>query len=337
MKKLMQIQNLDMVFNKRGKIGKKERLFHVLKNINFEIYEGEILAVVGESGCGKTTLGKIITGLLKPTKGEILFEGKRTYGFMGVNAETKKLSKKVQFVQQDSYAALNPVRTIYQSLRAPIKTHNKKMSEEDINNKIETLMGYVGLLPASQFLNKFPHQLSGGQRQRVLMARALSLDPKLIIADEPVSMIDVSLRLSILKLMTSLNKTLNVTFVYITHDLATARYIAASGRLMVMYLGEIMEIGKLETILNNPKHPYTQALLSAVPVPDPDIANIEKEIPIKSMDMISLEHRKDCCSFFHRCIYATEKCSKELPIVENIDGVEIRCSNIKEVPKWEIS
>ena len=228
----------------------------------------------------------------------------------------------MQFIQQDSYAALNPVRTIYQSLYAPIRMHNPKWSKKQIDTKIDELMTLIGLQPAAQFLSKYPHQLSGGQRQRILMARAISLDPKLIVADEPVSMIDVSLRLSLLNLMSELNERLGIAFVYITHDLSTARYIARRGRLAVMYLGEIMEEGAMDVVLSHPRHPYTRALLKAVPVPDPDARSDEK-LPLKSMELSGIEDRGEGCPFAPRCPYMTEQCERPVDYVVT-EGVRIK-------------
>lgn len=332
MSKVIELKKIGMSFSKKGKLFKAESKIDVLKDINLDIEEGEIVAVVGESGCGKTTIGKIITGLLKPTQGEILFNGKNLYKF-----DLRKFTQtreQVQFVQQDSYAALNPVRTIYQSLAAPILHHNKKISSRDLINRINELMEMVGLTPPEQFLVKFPHMLSGGQRQRILMARAISLNPKLIVADEPVSMIDVSMRLSILNLMSELNRKMNISFIYITHDLATARYFASNGRICVMYLGEIVEVGTVDKLLSNPRHPYTQALLTAVPVPDPVVAKKAKEIPVKSMDITNLENRPDGCSFYDRCPYASEQCHQNIPYVD-VDGVKVKCCKLDEVPKWK--
>lgn len=325
-----------MVFSKRGSLVRGERFFHVLKNINLDVQPGEIVALIGESGCGKTTIGRIITGLQKPTSGVLKYEGKNIYSLIKVGKEFDSYRRYVQFIQQDSYAALNPVRTIRQSLEAPIRTHYRKLDNQGVSNKIEHLLDLVGLTPADQFLTKYPHQLSGGQRQRILMARALSLEPKLIVADEPVSMIDVSLRLSILKLMSELNQTLGVVFVYITHDLATARYIAHGNRIVVMYLGEIMEEGDAEHIISNPLHPYTQALISAIPVPDPDYANMDLEIPIKSMDMQSLEKRGIGCPFYSRCLYASEACLSEVPYVVR-DGRRVKCIHLDKVPIYKRS
>lgn len=332
MKKVIELKNLNMSFDKKGKFLQKEKKIHVLRDIDLDIYEGEIVAVVGESGCGKTTIGKIITGILRPTKGEVLVDGEDIYKFDIKNFF--KVREKVQFIQQDSYAALNPVKTIRSSLSAPIKHHYKGISSEETEKKMNELLMKVGLNPPEQFLTKYPHMCSGGQRQRILMARAMSLEPSLIVADEPVSMIDVSMRLSILNLMSEFNRNEGISFVYITHDLATARYIAQNGRIVVMYLGEIVEEGAIEEVLKDPRHPYTQALIAAVPTPDPKIAKKERKIPIKSMDLGSLENRKEGCVFFDRCPYASEECKKKVEYAY-IGKRRVKCSKLNEVPKWE--
>ncbi len=332
MSNLIEIKNLDMSFEKKAGFLGGTKVIEVLRDVNLQIEKGEIVAVVGESGCGKTTIGKIITGLLKPTKGEVLFEGKNLYGFnLAGFTKTREL---VQFVQQDSYAALNPVKTIYQSMLAPIQHHYKHISDIEAEKRIKDIFATVGLTPAELYLQKYPHMLSGGQRQRVLMARAISLEPKLIVADEPVSMIDVSMRLSILNLMCELNEKLGISFVYITHDLATAKYIAKNGRIAVMYLGEIVEYGKVDVVLKNPRHPYTQALLSAVPIPDPKIAKNEKPIPIKSMEVTSLENRPVGCVFYDRCPYATDRCKNKAEYTTFDDGTRVKCHKLREIPQW---
>ena len=330
MKKVVELKNINMSFAKKGKFLRREKQIHVLRDINLDIYEGEIVAVVGESGCGKTTIGKIITGILKPSSGEMLVEGENIYKF-----DIKRFfnaREKVQFVQQDSYAALNPVKTIAASLSAPIKHHYKRLSLEERNKMIDDLLIKVGLNPPQQFLDKYPHMCSGGQRQRILMARAISLQPSLIVADEPVSMIDVSMRLSILNLMSSLNKSEHISFVYITHDLATARYIAQNGRIVVMYLGEIVEEGKIDDVISHPLHPYTKALIAAVPTPDPKISKQETEIPIKSMDLGSLENRTEGCVFFDRCPFASEECRKKVEY-QMINNIKVKCVKAKELDK----
>jgi len=325
-KVLMSLRDVNMVFKKPGSL-LADRNIHVLKNISLDVYEGEILAVVGESGCGKTTLGKIITGLYRPTSGSIVFAGQ---DLMKLFAKSLSSFNAVQFIQQDSYAALNPVRTIYQSLYAPIKNYHRDWNRFQIDAKIEELMKVISLYPSEQYLNKYPHQLSGGQRQRILMARAISLDPKLIVADEPVSMIDVSLRLSLLNLMKSLKDLYHMSFVYISHDLATTRYIAENGRVAVMYLGEIVELGKISDIIKNPRHPYTRALIQAVPIPDPHFKGSET-LPLKSMNLGTLENRGEGCPFYERCLYADEKCLSKVPYVQTETSLSM-CCHLGKIP-----
>ena len=321
---LIRLENVNLTFDKKTALFDKGRRVHVLKDVNLTVYKGEIIAVVGESGCGKTSLGRVITGITRPSSGKIFFEGKST---VGVFDKDIRSFRKVQFIQQDSYAALNPVNTIYQSLYAPIKTHHRDWKKPQIDQRIEYLMDLIGLTPTAQYLSKYPHQLSGGQRQRILMARALSLDPELIVADEPVSMIDVSLRLSLLNLMSSLNQRLGVSFLYITHDLSTARFIARNGRMCVMYLGEIVEEGDLEQVLSHPRHPYTQALIKAVPSPDP-LANTDEPLPLKSFELTDIERRPAGCAFAPRCLYADRQCEEEVEC-RNIDGVTVKCCKVK--------
>ncbi len=329
---LLELKDINMYFSKTKGLFSKEKRLHVLKNVNLDLQYGEILAIVGESGCGKTTIGRIITGLLRPTSGDLIFENKTVFNLFRTGDNNYR--KSVQFIQQDSYAALNPVKTIKQSLSAPIQAHNKKLSKVEVLEIVKKLLEDVGLIPASQFVNKYPHQMSGGQRQRVLMARALTQNPKVIVADEPVSMIDVSLRLSILNLMTKLNKERNISFVYITHDLGTARYIASRGRIAVMYLGEIVELGKVNDIIDDPKHPYTQALLSAVPIPDPVLARQVKAIKIRSMELMDLGYRKTGCSFYDRCPYRTEECkSGDIPYSTH-KNQQVKCINMKSIPEF---
>ena len=323
---LLRLEKINMIFKKPGSV-LMDRNIHVLKDIDLCVYPGEIIALVGESGCGKTTLGKIITGLYRPTSGDVYFDGTKVSGVF-----SKKLASynQVQFIQQDSYAALNPVRTIYQSLYAPIKTHNRKWSRKQIDEKIEELMELIGLQPSSQFLTKYPHQLSGGQRQRILMARAISLDPKLIVADEPVSMIDVSLRLSLLNLMKELNEKLNMSFVYISHDLSTTRYIARNGRVCVMYLGQIVEVGNIGDVVSCPRHPYTRALIQAVPIPDPEFRGND-ELPLKSMQLGTLEDRGEGCAFYERCLYSREECKQKISYTAT-ETAQVLCGNLEAVP-----
>ena len=327
--KILDIKNLNMIFTSRGLQGIEK--VHVLKNIDLDLEEGKIMALVGESGCGKTTLGKIITGLYEKTDGKVLF--------MGNDIDSCSLEKKneyrrsVQFIQQDSYAALNPVKTIYESLYAPLKANNKKMSREEIDKLVTHYIELVGLIPAEQFLYKYPHQLSGGQRQRILIARVLSLKPKLIVADEPISMIDVSLRLSILNLISSLNKEYGLSVVYITHDLSTVKYVVGNGNIAVMYLGEIVEYGRADEVISKPKHPYTQALISSVPIPNPTIQRNKPAVLIKSMEVPDIRKRSDGCGFCDRCYYADEECKYWKLQNTNTTEHVVRCKNIVKVPE----
>ena len=218
-------------------------------------------------------------------------------------------------------------------MSAAVEAGQKKITLKEKETKIFSLLESVGLTPPELYLYKYPHQLSGGQRQRILMARALALNPKIIVADEPVSMIDVSLRISILNLMLQLNREKGISFVYVTHDLSTAKYIANEGRIVVMYLGEIMEESKLNVLLDAPKHPYTQALISAVPIPDPKIARLDKPIPIKNMDLMSLEKRKEGCPFMDRCLYAEERCKQQI-VPQQKDGSLVKCV-LEASPQWD--
>ncbi|MGI6735683.1 MAG: ABC transporter ATP-binding protein [Bacilli bacterium] len=327
---ILKIKNLNMVFTSKSIHGTEK--VHVLKDVDMSVNEGEIVALVGESGCGKTTLGKIIAGLYEPTSGEVVFMGNDLKKIK--KKEKKQYRKAVQFVQQDSYAALNPVRTIYQSMYAPLKANNKNLPKSAITKLVNHYIELVGLTPAEQFIRKYPHQLSGGQRQRILIARVLSLNPKLIIADEPISMIDVSLRLSILNLIASLNEEFNLSVIYITHDLSTVRYVVKRGRLFVMYLGQIVESGPCEDVLLSPLHPYTQALISSVPIPDPNIERKKPPVLIKSMEIPDIRDRVEGCSFSNRCYYADDECPFwQLKNTNTKDHV-VHCKNITKVKKF---
>jgi oligopeptide/dipeptide ABC transporter ATP-binding protein len=328
---ILELNKVNMVFSTSGIKGTEH--VHVLKNIDFKVEEGEIVALVGESGCGKTTLGKIIAGLYEKTSGKVCYLGS---DLDHCDSEKKKEYRhSVQFIQQDSYAALNPVNTIYKSLYAPIHANNKKMKKDEVDALIRYYVELVGLIPAEQFINKYPHQLSGGQRQRILIARVLSLKPKLIVADEPISMIDVSLRLSILNLIASLNKKFNLSVVYITHDLSTVRYVVGNGKIAVMYLGEIIECGRAQDVIEHPKHPYTQALISSVPVPDPVIQRNKPKPLIKSMEVPDIRLRNSGCSFCDRCFYADQDCPT-WPLSNTFTEEHIvQCKNIEKVKDFD--
>jgi oligopeptide/dipeptide ABC transporter ATP-binding protein len=292
------------------------KILSAASDVNLEISDGEIVTVVGESGCGKSTIGKICLGVQKPSSGAVFFKGKYIWD-RDFNWD-KEHRLMVQVVHQDSYASLNPVKTISQILSEPFLYHKLVGSTREAEEKVIQILNDVGLTPADYFANKYPFQLSGGQRQRVSIARATILNPKLIITDEPVSGVDASLRLSILDLMRNLNKEKGIAFLYITHDLATARYFGKGGKIIVMYLGNIVEHGEVGSVIDNPRHPYLQALLSALPAPDPRKARIKKQLPLKSLDMPDPTDPPAGCPFNPRCPYAELRCIEEKPELKGI-------------------
>ncbi|GHU77355.1 ABC transporter ATP-binding protein [Clostridia bacterium] len=329
---LLSLENIEMIFYKKtGGFGKPKPI-RVLENISLDIHNGEVLALVGESGGGKTTIGNIIAGLLKPTGGIIRFDGKNINDLS--RKDKKEYRRSIQIVQQDSYSALNPARTIFQSLSAPVLKKRIVKNSKDAYQFIRELLELVELKPFDQFVDKYPHQLSGGQRQRVLLARALSLKPQLIVADEPVSMIDVSLRISILNLMSKLNRESGIAFLYVTHDLATARYISRTGNIGVLYLGELVELGAVHAVIEHPRHPYLQALLAAVPVPDPWLAKKRRKVMLRDVEVPSIMSPPSGCRFHPRCIHANERCANTSPELRTLDGRQVACHRAEEIPEF---
>jgi peptide/nickel transport system ATP-binding protein len=259
----------------------------------------EILCIVGESGCGKTTAGRLLAGLLRPTAGELFFEGTDVWTKKG--EDLRRFRKAVQLVHQDPYASLNPTRTVSQVLTAPLLHHKRASGTRAAVAAATELLERVGLTPANDFLAKYPHQLSGGQRQRVSIARALTVEPRVIVADEAVSMVDVSIRISILNLLLSLRHEFGVTIVLITHDLAVARYFAREGRIAVMYLGRVVELGPSEALVSDPAHPYAEALISAIPEADPTTTRTKERLVLRSAEVPSLLELPPGCAFHPRC------------------------------------
>ncbi len=332
MEPIIKVENMSIYFSAGGDKNKK---VGALVDVSLDVMPGEIVAVVGESGCGKTTLGKAIVGIHKPTSGKILYNGKDIHKMGKTNFENYRTA--VQMVHQDSYAALNPMKIIFKSLYQPMARHKIIKNRKEGIEELARIFELVGLTPVEHFLFKYPHQLSGGQRQRVLLARALSLRPKVIVADEPVSMVDVSLRISLLDLMSKMNKEMGIAFMYITHDLATARYIANNGRMVVTYLGKIVEEGDLTEVVNKPRHPYLQALLSAVPIPDPKFSRNMPELPLRSLNMPSAISPPDGCRFHPRCIYCTDVCEKNSPELREYKDQQVACHNAEGVKEWDWS
>lgn len=331
---VVELRNVDMTFtSSHGLFSEKTRV-QALNGIDLSIYPGEVVALVGESGGGKSTVGNIISGILAPTAGQLFFEG----------TDVAKMNKKqyneyrwqVQIVQQDAYAALNPAHTIFHAISAPLMQRKIVKSRKQAQQKVRELLEMVELRPVEQFINKYPHQLSGGQRQRILLARAISLKPKLIIADEPVSMIDVSLRVSALNLMNQLNRETGISFLYITHDLATARYIGRNGRIAVMYLGQIVEMGSAMKVVAEPKHPYLQTLISVVPIPNPRVARNRKRIELKDVEIPNAANPPAGCRFHTRCPYAEKLCGQRQPDAREYDGRIVRCHLAERIPSWSL-
>lgn len=306
---LIKVQNLKKWFDLSSSfvesiLSREQRYVKAVDGITFDIKKGEIFGLVGESGCGKTTTGRLIMGATKPTQGQVLFDGV-DLTTIKEREEVKKLALKRQMIFQDPYEYLSPWLTVKDTLAEPLRIHGLVNDTDEELEKVYEIMETVDLTPVEMLLPKYAYELSGGQRQRVVIARALVLNPSFIVADEPVSMLDVSIRVGILNLLLEMRKNFSITSLFITHDIAVSRYMC--DRIGVMYLGKIVESGPTDKIINEPLHPYTQALISAVPVPDPKIGR--SEIPIKGR-IPTFAYNFPGCRFSPRCPYAQEHCEK---------------------------
>ncbi|MCZ2260250.1 ABC transporter ATP-binding protein [Sporosarcina sp. G11-34] len=316
-KPLLKVDGLKKYFPvKKGLLARTVGHVKAVDDVSFYVNKGETLGIVGESGCGKSTTGRMLLRLLEPTEGKVEFDGKDLTSLS--SGEMRKVRSDIQMVFQDPYASLNPRHTIEKILGEPLLVHGVKSAKER-RRKVHEFLKVVGL--NADHAKRYPHQFSGGQRQRIGIARALMTNPKLIIADEPVSALDVSIQAQVLNLMQDLQKEYNLTYIFIAHDLGVVRHI--SDRVGVMYLGKIVEMAESETMYANPLHPYTQALLSAVPVPDPDFE--KKEILLEG-DIPNPADPPTGCMFHTRCPYKMDICTTVIPQLQEMDkGHSVAC------------
>ena len=304
---LVRIENVAQHF----KVG-KDQILKAVDGVSFSIRKGETFGLVGESGCGKSTLGRTIIGLYQATKGNVYFDGIDIGGHK-TQKQKNELSRRMQMIFQDPYTSLNPRMKIMDIVAEGIDNHHLARNSAERTRMVVELLNSVGL--DEQHANRYPHEFSGGQRQRVGIARALSVNPDFVIADEPISALDVSIQAQVVNLMQSLQKSRKLTYLFIAHDLSMVKYI--SDRIGVMYLGNLMELTDSEELFNNPMHPYTQALLSAIPVPDPKVEHQRERIVLEG-SVTSPINLPDNCRFCTRCRFATEKCSKAVPPLKEV-------------------
>lgn len=314
---LLEVRNLKKYYSvKSGFLNKDRRSVKAVDGINLSVKQGEILGIVGESGCGKSTLGRSILRLIEPTSGEVIFEGTNICGLKKEEMRLKR--REMQIVFQDPGASLNPRLTVGEIIGEPLEVFHICEGKEK-EERIYKLMDLVGINRA--YINRFPHEFSGGQRQRLGIARALAVKPKLIICDEPVSALDVSIRAQVLNLMKELKDKLNLTYIFISHDLSVVHHIC--DRVAVMYLGRVVEIADKKQIYENPVHPYTKALLSAIPMPDPEV---KRERIILQGDVPNPADPPSGCHFHKRCPYAKKECSETVPPFVTVEpGHQVLC------------
>jgi oligopeptide transport system ATP-binding protein len=314
---LLKVENLKKFFPIRhGMFARHIGDVKAVDDVSFELFEGETLGIVGESGCGKSTTGRTIMRLHEPTEGTVIFNGVELTNLS--SEEMRKARRDIQMVFQDPYASLNPRHTVEKILEEPLIVHGIGDAKER-KKRVREYLEIVGL--NAYHAKRYPHQFSGGQRQRIGIARALMTNPKLIIADEPVSALDVSIQAQVLNLMQRLQEDLHLTYIFIAHDLGVVRHI--SDRVGVMYLGRLVELSESEALYNEPLHPYTQALLSAVPIPDPQF---EREQIILKGDIPSPSNPPTGCAFHTRCPLAMERCKQDVPILQEIKtGHSVAC------------
>ena len=322
----LQLENVKTHFPvERGFIFKKHiGTVKAVDGVSLALARGEILGLVGESGCGKTTLGRTILQLIPPTDGTVVLAGRHLEQLRGL--ELRQSRADFQMIFQDPYASLNPRMTVFDALAEAILAH-RQVPKRELPARVSELMKKVGLAP--KFIKKYPHEFSGGQRQRIAIARALAVEPKLIIADEPVSALDVSIQAQIINLLAKLSREMALTMIFISHDLSVVKHI--SDRIAVMYLGKIVELGPATQVFEKPLHPYTQALVSAVPLPDPARERQRQRILLPG-DPPSPLNPPGGCAFHPRCPHAVAECARTVPAFATLDGVQTAaCIRLKEI------
>ncbi len=324
---LLAVDNLAVHFPIRtsGIVNGQRRALRAVDGVSFTLREGETLGIVGESGCGKSTLGRAVLRLIEPTAGRIAWLGR---DFLGLDASSLRAERKnAQIIFQDPPASLNPRMTIGSIIAEPLITHEPGLAKAEVEARVRAAMEETGLLPG--MINRYPHEFSGGQCQRVGIARAMILRPKLIVCDEPVSALDVSIQGQIVNLLMQLQRDFGLALLFISHDLSVVRHI--SHRILVLYLGKVMEIARRDGLYLAPRHPYTQALISAVPIPDPALERRKKRIVLEG-DLPSPLDPPSGCIFRTRCRHASDVCAEKVPVLERVDdGHEVACHHWEEV------
>ena len=315
--KILEVKNLKKYFPVESKVRVEPKSVKAVDDVSFDVYRNETLSIVGESGCGKSTTGRCLIGLNKPTSGEVIYNGKNIVGIS--DKEQRVLCKDLQMIFQDPYSSLNPRMTIGSILEEPLIIHKICKTKEERMQRVLDMLEKVGMRRDHYY--RYPHEFSGGQRQRIGIARALILEPKLVVCDEPVSALDVSIQSQVLNLLAEVKKEMNITYVFISHNMSVVRYI--SDRVGVMYLGHLVELAETEELYNNPLHPYTQALLSTVPEPDPHVKR--EQIMLKG-DIPSPLNPPSGCIFHNRCPYNEPICQDLMPpLVEIKPGHFVAC------------
>ena len=315
---ILKVDNLKVYFPVSNGFLKKKSFVKAVDGISFDIKKGETFGLVGESGCGKSTTGRAIVKIYKPTDGIVEFEGKDVTKIKGT--DIKQFKKDMQMIFQDPYASLNPRMTVGEIIREPMDIHGIYDTKEEREKRVIELLEIVGLKP--DHIRRYPHEFSGGQRQRIGIARTLALNPKFIVCDEPISALDVSIQAQVINLLEEIQEKMGISYLFIAHDLSMVKHI--SDRIGVMYLGNMVEVGNSDDVYHHPLHPYTQALLSSVPIPDPKAAGLKKRIVLEG-ELPSPIDPPSGCVFRTRCPKATERCAQEKPKLRSVDGRQVAC------------